>query len=279
VKAVAVAQGLRSAAQRLSVTSDTARLDAELLMAHALGVSRSDLLLRCMDQLVPAEFAALVDRRSAHEPVAYILGEAEFYGRNFVVNPAVLIPRGDSESVVELALDNAPQNGRVLDLGTGSGALLLTILAERPALAGVGIDASFDALQVAALNVHRLGLSDKARMVKADWKEAGWMDGLGRFDLIVCNPPYVETSANLDKDVQQFEPESALFAGADGLDDYRIIIPQLGNLLTETGVSILEIGRDQAQTVAKIASESGFLTELTKDLADRPRALRLARAK
>ncbi|MEP5936978.1 MAG: peptide chain release factor N(5)-glutamine methyltransferase [Erythrobacter sp.] len=272
-----IAEGLRSAAQRLSTSSGTARLDAELLMAHALEVSRSDLLLQYLSEPVPESFAALVERRLAHEPVAYILGKAEFYGRDFAVNPAVLIPRGDSETVLEMALEYVPQTGRVLDMGTGSGALLLTILAERETLTGIGVDASPAAVETAIQNAVDLSLTDRAEMRVADWTGRGWNEGLNNFDLVVCNPPYVETGAQLEPDVIQHEPASALFAGSDGLADYRIIIPQLGNLLTETGIAVLEIGRDQAETVAEIAQMSGFETELRYDLADRPRALRLCR--
>lgn len=268
-----VAEALRLAADRLSETSDTARLDAELLMAHALGTSRSSMLLRSMADPAPGSFEALLERRLAHEPVAYILGEAEFFGRSFIVNQAVLIPRGDSESVVEAALEFTPREGRVLDLGTGSGALLLTILAERPGLAGIGLDASLAALPVAAANAARLGLADRVHIVRADWREAGWADDLGQFEIVIANPPYVETSATLDPDVIEYEPPSALFAGPDGLDDYRLIIPQLGKLLVDGGVAVLEIGASQADSVIKIAQESGFLTELRRDLANRPRAL------
>ncbi|TNE60359.1 MAG: peptide chain release factor N(5)-glutamine methyltransferase [Sphingomonadales bacterium] len=268
-----VADALRDATQQLSKTSDTARLDAELLMAHALGVSRSEMLLRHLGDAVPGEFAALAQRRSRREPIAYILGEAEFFGRSFIVNPAVLIPRPDSECVVEAAIQAAPGTGRVLDLGTGSGALLLTLLAEVPGLEGVGIDASFDALQVAALNSARLGLGDRARMLRANWRDSGWNDGLGRFDLIIANPPYVETSAKLDPNVREYEPTSALFSGPQGLDDYRLIIPQLRGLLTESGVTVLEIGANQGSLVSQIAEENGFSVDMRLDLADRPRAL------
>ena len=268
-----VSESIRNAAERLSSTSHTARLDAELLMAHALEVSRSEMLLNHTRDPAPQSFDALVDRRASHEPVAYILGEAEFYGRTFIVNPAVLIPRGDSESVVEAALEAAPSDSRVLDLGTGSGALLLTILAERPQWTGVGIDASLGAVSVAAANAGKLGLSDRARILRGDWHEPGWTDDLGQFDLVIANPPYVETKANLDPDVRDFEPASALFAGQDGLDDYRAIIPQLHQLCTEKGVVVLEIGATQSDAVAQIAEAHGFSCELRRDLAGRPRAL------
>ncbi|MED5206862.1 MAG: peptide chain release factor N(5)-glutamine methyltransferase, partial [Pseudomonadota bacterium] len=144
-----VAEALRAAAERLAVTSDTARLDAELLMAHALGASRSDLLLRHMRDGVPDGFAGLVERRAAREPVAHILGEQEFYGLTFRVTPATLIPRGDSETIVSAALECASDAERVLDMGTGSGALLLAFLSECRSADGIGIDASADALAVA----------------------------------------------------------------------------------------------------------------------------------
>lgn len=163
-----VADALREAAALLGKTSDTARLDAELLMAHALGLSRSDLLLRHMRAAPPAAFAGLA-RRQAHEPVAYILGRQEL-GLDFAVSPAVLIPRGDSEVVVEAALAARPDARRLLDCGTGSGALLLATLAHLPEATGIGIDRSPEALAVAAANAARLGLAGRARMAVADWK-------------------------------------------------------------------------------------------------------------
>lgn len=268
-----VAEALREATARLEQTSDTARLDAELLMAHALGTARSAMLLRNMADPAPASFEPLVRRRMKHEPVAYIIEEAEFFGRPFTVNPAVLIPRSDSETVVLAALEHAPKAGRVLDLGTGSGALLLTILAERPEFEGVGIDSSFDALQVAALNAARLAVAGRVRMLRRNWSEEGWAEGLGQFDLVIANPPYVEDHADLAPSVRDFEPASALFAGNEGLDDYRIIIPQLRNLLTESGAAVLEIGSEQAEKVTQIAQNSGFSVELRRDLANRPRCL------
>ncbi|WP_394730547.1 peptide chain release factor N(5)-glutamine methyltransferase [Altererythrobacter sp. GH1-8] len=268
-----VAEAIRYAAERLSATSDTARFDAELLMAHALGTDRSAMLLRSMSDPVPASYDALVERRARHEPVAYILGHAEFFGRGFLVAPGVLIPRADSETVVEAALEVGPKEGRVLDLGTGSGALLLTLLAEREGLDGVGIDASFDAIQIAAENAARLGLSERARILKADWTAPGWTDDLGRFDLVIANPPYVEEDADLAPDVRDFEPALALFAGPEGLNDYRIIIPALSNLLLPQGICVLEIGRHQAMAVSKIAEESDFYTEIRPDLGGRPRAV------
>ena len=158
-------------------------------------------------------------------------------------------------------------------MGTGSGALLLAFLHERPGARGVGIDASAAALAVASANGQRLGLAKRAQFVQANWLESGWEHDLGRFDLVLCNPPYVESDANLDPDVREFEPATALFAGPEGLDDYRAIVPQLGKLLVPGGVAIFEIGAGQAEAVGAIASESGFAAETRRDLADRPRAL------
>ncbi len=141
-----VAEAIRAAAERLAATSDTARFDAELLMAHALGLSRSDMLLRAMRDPAPEGFAALIERRASHEPVAYITGTAEFYGLTLAVTPDTLIPRGDSETLIDAALEIAGEAGRAIDLGTGSGALLLALLANRAGWHGVGVDASADAL-------------------------------------------------------------------------------------------------------------------------------------
>ncbi len=270
-----VASAIREAAARLAATSDTARLDAELLLAHALGCSRSDLLLRHMQDDVPDGFASLVERRAACEPVAYITGTQEFYGRSFAVTRDVLIPRGDSESVVEATLAAAPDARRILDCGTGSGALLLTLLAELPEAQGVGIDASGPALEVARRNAAELGLAGRAKFCLADWTMPGWANDLGRFDLVIANPPYVESDADLDVDVRDYEPASALFAGPEGLDDYRILIPQLPQLLMKNGAVMLETGATQAAQVAEIARDHGFAATAHKDLGQRDRGLLL----
>lgn len=266
---------LRDASRMLQHSSATPRLDAELLMAHALGVSRSDMLLRHQQATAPACFADLLRRRMAHEPVAYILGRQEFFGLDFKVTPAVLIPRSDSETIVRAALDAAPTARRVLDLGTGSGALLLAVLSQLPGARGIGVDASATALAVARANAASLGLAGRATMRPGNWTQAGWSDGLGRFDLVLANPPYVEDGARLDPDVRDFEPASALFAGPDGLDDYRVLIPQLAQLLADQGVAVIEIGASQADSVSEIARQHGFTVAVHKDLGQRDRALEL----
>ena len=273
-----VGDAIRQSARDLGPSSDTARLDAELLMAYALGVTRSDMLLRHMDAALPGDYAGLIKRRSGHEPVAYIIGTQEFYGRDFAVGPGILIPRGDSETLIDAIHDyvhaQAPQARRVLDLGTGSGALLITALLELEGAVGVGVDASARAVRTAALNAANLGLaSETVRFAKRSWLDHGWRDGLGRFDLILCNPPYVEEQAELAPDVREFEPASALFAGADGLDDYRILLPQLRGLMTGGAIAILEIGAKQGAAVTQMAQTQGFSVEIRTDLANRPRCV------
>jgi len=245
---VTIALAIREAAEALANCSDTARLDAELLMAHMLGVSRSQMLIHHMkDSPPPPGFASLVVRRMRHEPVAYILGEQDFFGLTFRVTPDVLIPRGDSEVLVEAALAARPDAKRVLDCGTGSGALLLAVLHGLPEAEGVGIDRSDSAVAMARANAEQLGLPPRARMVEADWHRAGWADGLGGpFDMVLANPPYVEADAALMPDVAAHEPAGALFAGPEGLDDYRVLVPQLPALLAEGGVALVEIGHTQS---------------------------------
>ena len=158
-------------------------------------------------------------------------------------------------------------------MGTGSGALLLAFLYETPDATGIGIDSSTGALGVAAANCEKLGLTGRAQFLRASWLEEGWADQLGQFDLVLCNPPYVEADALLDPDVRDYEPASALFAGPEGIDDYRAIVPQLGKLLVPGGMAVLEIGATQEEAVTAIARDSGFAVSMRRDLAGRPRAL------
>jgi release factor glutamine methyltransferase len=269
---------LREAAERLAATSDTARLDAELLMAHALGVSRTELLLRHLHSGPPASFTSILERRLNHEPIAYILGSQPFYGLDLAVSPAVLIPRGDSETVIEAA--RVAREGRppvrILDLGTGSGALLLAALVLWPEAQGIGLERSAAAREIAARNAAAHGLADRAQIMAGDWTEADWAQGLGRFDLVLANPPYVETGAVLDLSVSAHEPAEALFAGSDGLDDYRLLIPALPALLAPGGTALFEIGSTQGDAIAALAQGAGLTAKVHADLAGRPRCAEMA---
>ena len=245
-------------------------------MSEAARIPRADLWRLDIDgEAVPADaFETLLKRRLAREPLAYILGNQEFFGRTFRVTRDVLIPRSDSETLIYAVQEHAPHARRVLDMGTGSGALFVTALLELEDASGVAIDASQAALFVAENNAQRLGLGRKqAKFLLRDWTQPGWTEGLGQFDLVLCNPPYVEEDAALDPDVRDYEPPAALFAGPEGLDDYRVIIPQLGKLLLAGGVAVLEIGATQEEAVCAIARESGFAVTTHYDLGQRPRAL------
>lgn len=262
---------LRAAASQLSGKSDTPRLDAELLLAHGLGIEREDLLLKLRDLEVPGSFAPLIERRAAGEPVAYITGARDFWTITLHVTPAVLIPRADTETLLEAALDHfrgrAPR--RILDLGTGSGALLLAALDEWRDATGLGVDISAEALAVARENADRLGLSSRA-----DFRHGDWAEGLAeRFELILINPPYISTQAMLPPDVLHHEPHSALFAGEEGLDDYRLLAPQLPMLLNSRGMAAIEIGFDQGQTAAALFQRAGLDVHVKQDLAGRDRCL------
>jgi len=271
-----VAATLRDAAQRLAGVSDTPRLDAELLMAHALGAERQALLLDPSRFDVPTEFSALVGRRLMHEPVAYILGYRDFWTIRLKVGPGALIPRPDSETLIEAAAGHfgADTPALILDLGTGPGTLLLAALAEWPRATGLGIDASDAALAYARANADALGLVDRSEFRSGDWS-AGVE---GQFDLILCNPPYIADCEELMPDVAGHEPRDALFAGGDGLDDYRRIIPDLPRLLAPGGVAILEIGHTQHMSVRELAETAGFKVACRQDLGGRDRALLLTRA-
>lgn len=274
-----VADSLRTATNLLFATSDTPRLDAELLMAHALGIERQALLLDPARYEVPELYAHLVARRMAHEPMAYIIGYRDFWTIRIEVGPGVLIPRPDSETLIEACLDLARERGSgwpatILDLGTGPGTLLLAALSEFPGATGLGVDASEYALAYARDNAEELGLADRAAFRSGDW--GAEVDG--PFDLILCNPPYIADAEVLMPDVADHEPAEALFAGIDGLADYRRIIPDLPRLLAPGGAAVLEIGATQHIFVAELARAAGFDVACRQDLAGRDRALLLTRA-
>ena len=270
-----VGASLAAAAARLAPVSDTPRLDAELLMAHALATSRQDLLLSRLDDPVPAAFEPLVRRRLAHEPVAYVTGRRAFWTIELEVGPGVLVPRPDSETLIEAAVGHFGAAGpaTVLDLGTGPGTLLLAALDRWSGARGLGIDASPEALDFARRNAERLGLSSRAEFRFADW--AG--EVFASFDLVLCNPPYVELGADLPPDVRRWEPSEALFAGPDGLDAYRRLAPQIPRLLAPGGIACVEIGAEQAAAAGALFAAEGLAVSVRKDLAGRDRCLVLRR--
>jgi release factor glutamine methyltransferase len=272
-----LADTLRETAIRLTQVSNTPRLDAELLAAHALGLERSQMLLRLADLETPPGLTDMTDRRMQHEPVAYITGRQAFWDLDLSVTPDVLIPRADSETLIDVAVEYFNIGpARILDLGTGSGALLLACLSAFPDASGVGLDASSSALAVARANAARLGFEQRSQWIHRSWTDSAWSSDLGQFDLILSNPPYVETDADLDAMVADYEPHAALFAGPDGLDDYRILVPHLSSMLSPRGIAIFEIGHTQAEAVSDLASNGGLSTEMRRDLAGKPRALRFS---
>ncbi len=277
-----VAAALVAAAARLAsastAASDTARLDAEYLLAHTLGVDRGMMLLRAGDFAVPPEYAGLVARRAAGEPLAYITGWQDFWTVRLAVGPGALIPRSDSETLLRGALDQLGDAGpaRILDLGTGPGTLLLAALDQWQGARGVGIDASDVALDYARTNAAALGLTARCTLARGDWHAPGWASALdGRFGLILANPPYIATGDPVMADVVAHEPANALFAGDDGLDDYRAILPALPGLLAPAGLAVVEIGWRMAAAVAELAAAAGLTSRVLKDLAGRDRALAL----
>jgi release factor glutamine methyltransferase len=254
-----VREALAAAAARLAAVSDTARLDAELLMAHALGTTREAALLGISDEPAPAGFEGLVERRLRHEPVAYIIGRRAFWTIELAVGPGALVPRPDSETLIEAAIARFGKAGpaRILDLGTGPGTLLLAALDQWPEATGLGIDASEAALGYARRNARG----------RAEFQLGDWGAGIGeRFDLILCNPPYVARAAGLPADVVAFEPHGALFAGGDGIDAYRALAPQFARLLAPGGMICLEIGASQEKAVSALMAKAGFTIESRKDL-------------
>jgi release factor glutamine methyltransferase len=270
----AIARALADAARQLDDTSDTARLDSELLMAEALHIDRDKLILSPPDRTVPERFWNMVERRQAGEPVAYITGRRAFWNIELHVGPGVLVPRPDSEALIASAIEHFEGKagpGRILDLGTGPGTLLLAALDIWPEATGLGIDVSRGALSYAAANARRLGFEDRIQLMQGNWAE-GLVE---KFDLILCNPPYVPEDADVGPGVREFEPDEALFAGKEGLDAYRALAPQLPRLLNGGGLAAVEIGHDQADAVTALLERDGLQARVVHDLADRARAVLL----
>jgi release factor glutamine methyltransferase len=251
------------------------RREARLILAAALGVDAAGLLLR--DTVDEGLFEPLLCRREAREPLAYILGRREFWGLEFEVSPATLIPRPDSETLVEAVLALGVDIGKVLDLGTGTGCLLLAVLHELPEAFGVGVDLVPGAAALAARNAQTLGMANRVAFFAGNWAEAL----VGQFDLVLSNPPYIRAGdvAQLMPEVARYEPASALDGGAEGLAAYREIIAALPRLLTEKGGAVLELGAGQAPCIVELARVAGFSCTTRRDFGGHERAAVLMRYK
>lgn len=260
---------LESLSASLGLEPAEVRLEIRVLLGHALGVNRAWLIAHEHDELPAAlleKYEALLARRLNGEPVAYILGEKEFFGRSFKVGPAVLVPRPETELLVELALEKLPADkaARVLDLGTGSGCIAITLALERPGCGVIAVDYSAAALAVAKQNAVHLGA--KLGFYQGNWYQALPQD-IGRFDLIVSNPPYVaEGDPHLT--ALAHEPASALASGADGLDDIRVIMQGAAAWLKPGGWLMFEHGWDQGEACLRLLMQAGFCdVETRADLA------------
>ncbi|HEX7005565.1 MAG TPA: peptide chain release factor N(5)-glutamine methyltransferase [Alphaproteobacteria bacterium] len=281
-----VAVVLEEAVRRLAAAGvPTPRLDARLLVADALACEPAALTLRSGERLGDAEvdrIDRLIGRRAAREPVARIRGVREFWSLPFKVAPATLDPRPDSETLIEAALaavGNRSVPMDVLDLGTGSGCLLLALLTELPQARGLGIDRDAEAVAVARENAAMLGLADRARFSVADWRAppAAWAGpAAGGFACILSNPPYIPTQQidHLAPEVARYEPRGALDGGLDGLDAFRSLGPVIRSLLAPTGAAVVEVGAGQADAVATLFATAGLsVTRRVGDLAGLERAL------
>ena len=266
-----VGDTLRAATAALTEAGiDDAALESRWLMAYALGQPTNAPLDR--KAAPPARFEALLARRLAREPLAFIIGQQGFWTLDLEVSPATLIPRADSEALIEAALAHAKQPGRILDLGTGTGCLLLACLAEFPQAFGVGVDLNPQAAALAARNAVANRLGARAVFLAGSW--AGALEG--RFDLVLSNPPYIvaDEVPGLMPEVSQHEPARALDGGADGLDAYRAICAALPGLLAPDGVAIFELGAGQEDDVVAIARPHGLARVACRaDLGGIPRAL------
>jgi len=264
---------LAAAAGRLDAAGiDSARLDARLLASEVLGWDQARILSHPEQSLSPEQHHALdtlVTRREAREPLAAITGRAEFWSLDFTITKDVLVPRPDSETLIEAVLASVPDKGaglEIADFGTGSGCLILSLLSELPKARGLGIDVSSAALGVAKGNAERLGLSGRARFQLSNWDA----DVDGNFDLIVTNPPYIANAdfLGLAPEVARFEPRLALSGGGGGLDCYQALAPGLRRVLKTGGRAYLEIGATQASSVGDILHGHGLQTlRVHKDLS------------
>ncbi len=274
-----IAAAVSHAARQLHAAHVRApRCEARLLAAHALGIDVATTLgfgERSLTQVQKRDFLRAVRRRVRREPMAHIVGRREFWSLDFEVGRDVLTPRPESETLIEVVLNRCPDRSRalrVLDLGTGSGCLLLALLTELPAATGIGVDRCADAVSVARRNAHVLGLGSRAAFVVDDWAQALCVD----VNVVIANPPYVRSDVmrTLAPEVRDHEPRCALDGGVDGADAYRALAPQLPRLLRHDGFAVVEVGADQASQVERLFACRGMRTvETARDLAARDRCL------
>lgn len=255
----------------------TYKIDAEVLLAHTLNTDRYWLIMHLdfqVTDMVEDTYKTLLQRRSKKEPVAYILGNKEFWGLDFMVNPTVLIPRPDSETLIELALKHVKDKNstlKILDLGTGSGCLIISLLHKLSNSIGLGIDISPQALEIAIVNSNKHNLTPRCTFLLSNWFQEL---NTQKFDLIITNPPYIEVASPLETDVADYEPPSALYGGIDGLNAYRQIAKSAGQYLQKDALIILEVGINQAPAVIEIFTQNGFaLVGIANDLAGIERAI------
>ncbi|MET7243773.1 peptide chain release factor N(5)-glutamine methyltransferase [Methylobacterium sp. EM32] len=254
---------------------ETAALDARILVEEALGITATDLALRGAEPVGRAgaeRLGAYLARRAAGEPVARIIGAWEFWGLPFGLSPETLVPRPDTETLVEAALGLFPEGPhRIADLGTGTGCILVALLTEWPRAVGLGIDRSVGALRTARANAARNGVAERAAFAAGDWAASL----AGPFDLVVANPPYIASDviAGLSGEVRDHDPRLALDGGPDGLDAYRTILAQVPRLLGPGGHLLVEIGYDQEEPLRRLAATHGLSPQVRRDLAGHPRVV------
>ncbi len=279
LEALTLVKAWTGARERLKAAGiDSPAIDARLMLETAAGVSRTDIISDPYRELTPEQAATFDDylaRRAAREPVSHILGRKGFWKIMLGVSKHVLTPRPDTEVIVDsiLAAFDEHRHFTILDLGVGSGAILLAILAERPNAKGLGVDISSEALAVARENAANLGLESQVALLRGDWTQ-----GLGdaTFDVVVANPPYIPSAhiESLEPEVRDYEPRLALDGGTDGLDAYRGLAPEILRVLKPDGVFAVEIGFDQSEAVEALFREAGAEDVRTrKDLADKDRVV------
>ena len=255
------------------------RGEAAMLICHFCNISKVELLMRSNEDFASDELDAAVIKRCSHYPLQYILGIWEFCHESYRVNEHTLIPRQDTELLVELAAKLLPADARFIDLCTGSGCVAISTLAAREDCRAVAVDLFSETVEMAGENAERNGVGERLGLLCADVFDTSFMESLGEFDMIISNPPYIETSKLelLDTELS-FEPRAALDGGGDGLDFYRKIVADYGKYLVSGGSMLFEIGYDQADALRYLAKENGYVCEIYKDYSQNDRVAHLKRA-